>query len=171
MNIGEALKNKYSKELVQSIVDWVGASQKRFDELFSFFINGQSRIAQTASGPVSYCVQAHPAFIHSHFPALIQCLQNPHLHDAVKRNSVRLLQFVDIPEQYQGQIMDACFRYLENPREAVAIKASSLTVLATLAKQYPEIVPEVKLLIEQQLPGQSAAFIARAIAFLQQVAT
>ena len=48
--------------------------------------------------------------------------------------------------------MSICFRHVESPTEAVAIKAFSLTVLSNLAKQYPEILPEIKLLIEEQLP-------------------
>jgi hypothetical protein len=48
------------------------------------------------------------------------------------------------------------------PAEAVAVKAFSLTVLGKLAKIYPDIMPELKLLIEDQLPNQTAAFKVRA---------
>ncbi|MEI9956637.1 MAG: hypothetical protein WDM90_10135 [Ferruginibacter sp.] len=89
------------------------------------------------------------------------------MHDAVKRNSVRLLQDIPIPKKYQGEIMDICFKYLASPTEAVAVKAFSLTVLHQLSKQYPEIIPEIKLLIEEQLPHQTAAFKSRAKSFLK----
>jgi hypothetical protein len=58
--------------------------------------------------------------------------------------------------------MQICFSYVESPTEAVAIKAFSLTVLHNLSKQYPQILPEIKLLIEAQLPYQTAAFKSRA---------
>ena len=38
----------------------------------------------------------------------------------------------------------------------------SLTVLANLSKKYPEIIPEIKVLIEEQLPHQSTGFKSRA---------
>ena len=63
--------------------------------------------------------------------------------------------------------MDICFQYLQSPKEAVAIKAFSLTVLGKLANKYPEIIPEIKLLIEEQLPQQTAAFKSRAKAFMK----
>ena len=63
--------------------------------------------------------------------------------------------------------MEICFKYLESSDEAVAIKAFSLTVLGKLAKKYPEIIPEIKLMIEEQLPHQSAAFKSRAKAFMK----
>lgn len=80
----------------------------------------------------------------------------------MKRNTVRLLQEVDIPEEYEGAIMDICFTYLESPLEAVAIKSFSLKVLGKLAKKYPEIIPEIRLHIDNQLPHQTVAFKSRA---------
>ena len=99
---------------------------------------------------------------------LIKNLQQPNLHDAVKCNTVRLLQEIDIPQKYHGAIMDICFRYVESVNEAVAVKAFSLTILGKLSKQYPKIIPEIKLLIEDQLPHQTAAFKSRAKILLKQ---
>lgn len=167
MNLQDTILKKYTKENVSAIVRWVGDSQQRFDELFSLFLNGEYRVTQRASWPLSYCVENNPAFINDRYPQLLSHLKKDGLHDSVKRNSIRLLQFVEIPEAYQGEVMNICFQYLENPAEAVAIKAFSLTVLGNLAKQYPEIIPEVKILIEDQLPRLSAAFKVRANAFLK----
>ncbi len=166
-NLREQILKEHSKAQCTTIVNWVGASQQRFDELFNLFLNDEYRVVQRAAWPVSYCVMAHPEFIKKHWPALIKNLQKPNLHNAVKRNSIRLLQDIKIPKKYQGQIMDICFKYVESPTEAVAVKAFSLTVLGNLAKQYPEIIPEIKLLIEEQLPHQTAAFKSRAKVFLK----
>jgi hypothetical protein len=113
-------------------------------------------------------VEAHPTLIKKHFGRLVKTLRQPGLHHAVKRNSIRFLQHVDIPVKYQGAIMDICFSYIQSPTEAVATKAFSLTVLGELARQYPEIVPEIKLLIADQLPHQTPAFNSRAKVFLKQ---
>ncbi len=65
--------------------------------------------------------------------------------------------------------MDICFKYLEFPDEALAVKVFSMTVLGNLAKKYPEIKPELKLLIEDQLPHQTAGFKSRAKKILKQL--
>lgn len=113
-------------------------------------------------------MQAHPEFMQDHFRELLKNLEKPILHNAIKRNTVRLLQDISIPEKYQGEVMNLCFTYVENPAEAVAIKAFSLTVLGNLSKQYPEIIPEIKLLIADQLAQQTAAFKSRARVLLKQ---
>ncbi len=170
MNLREEILKEHSKSQRDKIVSWVGDSKQRFNELFSLFLNDEYRVTQRAAWPVSYCVEAHPEFIKDNFWKLLKNLEKPNLHDSIKRNSIRLLQHVSIPKKHQGQVMNVCFEYLESPTEAVAIKAFSLTVLGSLAKQYPEIIPEVKLLIEDQLPHQTAAFKSRAKVFLKSVA-
>lgn len=162
MNVREELLKEHSKAQCNKIVKWVGDDQKRFDELFHLFLNDIYRVNQRAAWPVSYCIINHPKFIAKNWSKLVKNLAKPNLHDAIKRNSVRLLQHMDIPQKYQGEIMDICFRFVESPTEAVAIKAFSLTILGNLAKQYPDIIPELKVLIESQVDNQTVAFKTRA---------
>jgi hypothetical protein len=72
------------------------------------------------------------------------------------------MQDLEIPEKFHGEIMDICFRFLESPTEALAVKVFSMSVLGNLAALYPDIKPELKLVIEEQLPHQTAGFKSRA---------
>jgi hypothetical protein len=162
MNLREEILKEHSKAQCTKIVKWVGSSQPRFDELFCFFLNDEYRVVQRAAWPVSYCVDAHPVLINKHWKMLMDHLKKPDLHDAVKRNSMRFMQEIDLPEKHHGAIMDLCFTYLESPKESLAVKVFSMSVLANLAKYYPEIKAELKLIIEDQLPHQSAGFKSRA---------
>jgi hypothetical protein len=161
-NLREEILQEHSKAHCNKIIAWVGDDQKRFDELFNLFLKDEYRVTQRASWPLSYCISAHPQLIKKRFGGLIKNLRRPGIPDAVKRNTMRILQEIDIPRKYQGDVMNSCFQYVESPTEAVAIKAFSLTVLGNLAKLYPAILPEIKLLIETQLPNQTAAFKSRA---------
>ena len=162
MKLREEILKEQSKAQCTKIVTWVGKDPQRFDELFALFLQDEYRVTQRASWPVSNCVIANPVFIKKHWNKLIANLKKPDLHDAIKRNSIRLLQHVGIPEKYQGEIMNICFKYLESPTEALAVKAFSMTVLGNLAKVYPEIKTELRLLIEYQFTGQTAGFKSRA---------
>ena len=162
MNLREEILKEHSKAQCNKIVEWVGDSEKRFHELFHLFLTDIYRVTQRAAWPVSYCVIAHPEFIRNNFEKLIKNLHKPGLHDSIKRNSIRLLQNLDIPEKYCGEIMDICFSYLASPKETIAVKVFSMTVLGNLSKKYPEIIPEIKALLEEQLPHQSAGFRSRA---------
>jgi len=162
MHLREEILKEHSKTQCTKIVKWVGNDQKRFNELFDLFLNDEYRVVQRAAWPLGYCVIAHPVFISKHWKKLINNLKKPGLHDSVKRNSIRLMQDISIPEKYDGEIMDLCFKYLESPTEPLAVKVFSMSVLDKLAKKYPEIMPELRLLIEDQLPHQTAGFKSRA---------
>lgn len=158
MNLREEILEEHSKLRCQKITEWVGKSQPRFDELFAIFMEEESILTQRASWPLSNCVELHPSLIENKFDQLIKKLHTTPLHDAIKRNSMRLLQFTTIPEKFEGEIMDICFKFLESPKETLSVKVFSLYILAKLAKKYPDISSEIKLLIDEQLPHQSAGF-------------
>jgi hypothetical protein len=162
MNIKTALLKEHSKKQCELIVKWVGNDQKKFDELFDLFLNDEYRVVQRAGWPISYCVEKHPNLIQKNFSKLLRNLNKKGLHDAVKRNSIRLLQYVNIPQKFHGQVMDICFQYISSPSEAVAVKAFSITVLENLARQYPEILNELKLVIEERWDYETVAFKTRA---------
>lgn len=169
MNLREEILKEHSKAQCIRIVAYIGNSQERFDELAALFLNDEYRVTQRAAWPLSYCVASHPALIKKHLKKIILNLRKPGIHNAVKRNTVRLLQNIDIPKHIRGYVMTICFEYLANPEEAVAVKAFSLSVLSHLAKEHPEIIPEIKLLIEEQLPHQTAAFASRAKKVLEEI--
>jgi hypothetical protein len=162
MQLRETILAEHSKTNCNRIAKWVGSNQQRFDELFDLFLNDEYRVVQRAAWPLSYAVIAHPQLVQKHFGKLLKNLKKPGLHDAVKRNTVRLLQDITIPKKYQGEVMNICFDYIISPAEKPAIKAFSLTVLQNLAKQYPEIKPELKTIIEDRWDIESTAFKSRA---------
>jgi len=168
MDIRKQILKEHTKENCLKIVDWVGNNSSRFNKLFSLFLNDEYRVTQRAAWPMSYCVIAHPGLMKNNFGKLINNLQKPEIHNSIKRNTVRLLQSVNFPEKYEGIIMDICFKYVASPDEAVAVKAFSLTILGKLAKKYPEIIPEIKLQIEDQIDHQTPAFKSRANALLKE---
>jgi len=167
MNLKETILKEHSKEQCNKIVQWVGNNEERFNELFHLFLNSEYRITQRAAWPLSNSAIAHPEFMKGNFGKLLSNLKKANLHNSIKRNTVRLLDAIEIPVKYEGRIMEICFTYLESPGEAVAVKAFSIGILGKLAKKYPEIIPEIKLMIEEQLPHQSAAFKSRSKAFMK----
>ena len=166
MELRETILAEHSKVQTNAIVKWVGNSQERFEALFHLFLKDEYRVVQRAAWPLSYCVIKHPQLIQKHFKDLIANLHTPNLSSAVKRNTLRLLQHVSIPERFHGEIMNLCFDYIASPAEAVAVKAFALTILQKIAQFYPEIKDEVKIIIEDRWEVESPAFKSRAKKFL-----
>ncbi|HEY0434308.1 MAG TPA: hypothetical protein VGC95_10575 [Chitinophagaceae bacterium] len=165
MNLRETLLNRYERSTPQRVARWVGGIQSRFDELFVIFIDAGYRLNQRAAAALAICIAKHPKVIKKHLPALVSLhRQSPNV--SLKRNSLRLLQAVEIPENLQGDLMDVCFDYIAAKGEPVAVKAFALTILVRMSAYHPDIRRELRLLVERQLPHETAAFRARARKFL-----
>jgi hypothetical protein len=162
MDLRKEILKEHSKKQRMKVVDYVGDNRNRFKALIQVFLEGPYRVTQRASWPISYCVENSPGLITPHLSTLLTFLKRPGLHNAVKRNVIRLFQFVDIPKRMHGRVAEVCFQYLQDKKEPVAIRVFSMSVLAEIALHNPDLKRELRLLIEDHLPYASAAFLSRA---------
>ena len=169
MNLREEILKEHSKRQTDKIIRYIGDDQKKFNALVELFLKGENRITQRAGWPMSNIVIANPKLVKKHLKNLLLNLEKPKLHNAVIRNIFRLLQFVEIPKSLHGLATETCFRFFNDRKQRVAIQCFSMTVLANLAKIYPELKNELKLSIEAQLPFATAGFKARAKKVLREI--
>jgi hypothetical protein len=168
MNLRDSILAEHSKANCNRIVKWIGSDQLRFDALFALFLHDEPVVMQRAAWPMSNSVIAHPQLVHKHFAKLLSNLTKPHLHTAIKRNTLRLLEDVDIPKRYHGKLMNTCFNYILTPDEKPAVKASALSILQKLSFLYPGIKAELTTIIRDRWEFESAAFRSRAKKILHQ---
>ena len=161
MNLREEILKEHSKAHALKIAAYACESKKNFKELMNCFLDNEYRLAQRAAWSVSWAARKKPGMVSPHIKDLVAVLQKKNVHDAVIRNSVRVLQELDIPEKYHGAVMAACFKFLESPATPVAIKVFSLTTLFNLSKTYSEIQSELKLIIEENWENETVAFRSR----------
>lgn len=168
MELRDTLLKENSRANVDRILKWIGNDAMRFDQLMSLFLHDEYRIVQRAAHVIGTIADTQPALLQQHLAAMVDRMQEPGLPVAVKRNVVRVLQFLEIPETLHGPVMNTCFELLADPKESVAVRAFSMTVLANLARHYPEIKQELKVLIEDGLEQDvSPGFKNRALKTLQ----
>ena len=162
MQLRDLLHREISRANCERIIRWVGNNETRFRELVQFVFNKDRNIAQFASWPLSDIVIKKPGFVRPYLSSFIKKLDEPGLHPAITRHITRLLQFIEIPKRFQGIVMDQCFRFLTSTTEKPAVKANALTILGTLAQQYPEFSSELKAVIHDRYTLETPAFKARA---------
>lgn len=161
MDLREAILKEHSKQQIIRIANHIGNNKTTFAKLMVLFFTNEYLIAQRAAWVMSYCVTNYPALILPHLEALIDNLYQSNLHNAAKRNTFRILQYIPIPEQLMGKLATNCFNVLSDKKEAVAIKVFAMSTLMQIVKSHPELKNELKLIIEEQMPHASAAFKSR----------
>ena len=162
MNIRQALQAEHSKPQTMKIVTYIGADKNRFAELMKIFFAGEYRLTQRAAWSLNYCAEQQPDLIQPYLPKLLDCLSRDDVHTAVKRNIVRLLQFVEIPKKLHAKTYSLCLDLVDDPDEPVAVRVFAMTVAARIAKSEPALMNELNLIIRQHLLHTTAAFQKRA---------
>ncbi len=163
MDLRDEILKEHSKAQTTKIVAWVGSDKKRFNELLQLFLNDEYRVVQRSAWMISLLAEKHPKLIEPHLTAIVNKMNAPGVHVAVKRNVARILQFISIPEELHGLVMNTCFELLGDPKETIGVRVFSMTILANLAKIYPDIKQELKAIVNDVLEHEaSAGFKARA---------
>jgi hypothetical protein len=160
MNLQTEILKEHSKRQVVKIAGWIGSDRKRFKQLIELFLNGEPIVSQRSAWTVGYCGEKYPTLITPWLPVMLKKMQEENVHCAVKRNVTRMLQYIEIPRKYLGEVVTVCFNELADPGSPIAVRAYSMYVLAKVAKDEPGIINELRLTIEQMLPHATAGLRA-----------
>lgn len=170
MPLRDMILEEHSRSNSLRIAGWIGNDSVRFGQLMQLFLHDDYRVVQRAAWVINLVAEKHPALITPHLPAMIRRLEATGIPVAVKRNVLRLLQFLPVPEQEQGTVMNICFELLADVQETVAVRCFAMTILANMSADYPEIRNEISLIIEDQLENSpTAGFRARAKKVLKKI--
>jgi hypothetical protein len=169
MNIKDQLLNIQSKEDVETIAKNVCKNMSNFKILMSFYTGKESKLAQKAAWCLSHVAKNNPSIFKPFMKDIVEQLSRKDVHAAIIRASVSVLQDIEIPENFHGNVLNACFNFIEKPSTPPAIKAFSLTTLFNLSKIYPDIQNELKLIIEERWDTETPAFKSRGKKILKQL--
>jgi hypothetical protein len=160
MDIRATLLERHSKYQTSLVVDHIGANRQRFADLMSIIFAGEALLQQRAAWAVSYCVERHPQLVKPYLRRLVTMLKED-VQAAAKRNIARLLQFVEVPRSLQGLVYENCLTLAVSLAEPAAVRCFALTSAARIAGRQPELLHEMKLTLERQLPELGPALRVR----------
>lgn len=152
----ELLSKKASRANSYQVAAMVGNDYQKYQDLIELVVNYECPISEKAAWAMNHCFEEGTGYFQDFFEELTPIIGDPKYSDSVKRNIVRVFQFVEIPEEYQSSIIDSCFELVGNKKTAIAVKAFALGVLENMVKLYPELKNELISAIELILPTASS---------------
>ena len=161
MNLEDQILAEHSKANINYVVSYINNDEKKFHQLMELFFNGSYRVVQRSAWVMATCVHENPDLINPYLNQLIEGLPSDDQHRAVKRNTLHVLENINIPEVYHGPIISMCFDFLTDSKEAVAVKAYAMSIIYKLTKQEPDLQKELRIIIEDQIHFSSPAFKSR----------
>lgn len=145
----------HNKTLRDEIVSYVGNSKTRMKELMSYFFHEEWRYNQRSAWALGEIGSQKPKLIYPYLEKMLANLDNAS-HNAVVRNTVKVISELDIPEELEGEIFDRCMNYLEDTKTAVAIRCYSVNILEVIAAKYPELQEDLVAVVRDHLENGTA---------------
>lgn len=161
MDIKEELLKEHSKAQTKKISEYIGDHSDRFAELVLLFLHDEWLVTQRAAWVMSHCAENYPSLIQPHLMDMVEHLKSKKLHDAVIRNSVKIFSQIELPENVQGHLLQICFDYLLSTKIPVAIQVHSMQIIYNISQDEPDLLNELKMVIEERLPYGTAGFKSR----------
>lgn len=170
MDFRTQLLKEHSKQNSMLIVKHINGDQARFDEFMHCFFTDEYRVNQRAAMVLSACFDLHPNLVEKHVDQLVKNLNKTDLHVALKRNTIRILQEIKVPDHLESGLFDNCLKFIQDPKEAIAVKAFSMKVCLNICQNYPELKHEVVPAIEDAMSySESKGIHARGRAMLKEL--
>lgn len=161
MDIREEALKEHSKAQTMKIAAWIGNDEKRFRQFLKHFLYDEYRVVQRISWVLSVVAEAHPVLVEKNISTIIKRLDDKDIHVAVKRNVVRVLQFLKIPKKYYAKVFNHCINYISDPNETVAVRCFAMTVAANISQKYPDLKGELSETIRVSLKNTTPGLKAR----------
>ena len=143
MDIAATLARGQSKARAMRVARYIGRDPDLFGELMQLLLHGDERTAQRAAWPFGILCQRRPAMAAPWLSELLDLLERP-AHEAVYRNVMRSLQFLEWPEKLHGRITDLSFRWIGDVDRSIAPRAFAITVALRMVERYPDLAGELR---------------------------
>lgn len=76
-----------------------------------------------------------------------------------KRHFLKLISLNDLTKNQQGLVFDFCIQTLKSAKEPIAVRVHAMQILHNIALKESELIPEILLILENEMEFHSTAGI------------
>jgi len=145
---------------MEYVAHCIGDDDAEFGLLMDIVLHGREPVTQRAAWAMDVCIETYPRLLSPYVETLIEAL--PRFgNNGVRRQVVKALAVREIPEEFKGRVADLCFCWMQSSETPVAIKVHCMQILANIAAHHPDLAGELRIVINEQIPRNSAGFASR----------
>ena len=154
-NLSDLIMAEHSRQQADFIADIVLSKPSYLDELLNIVFRNQEPISRRASWPLRIISERDKNILEPYISTIIKRL--PEIDNvAIQRAFLAILVNVNIPEENYVELLQFTFDILINPGSQVASLIYSTDIFYKISLNEPDLLNELKLILEQLLPFGSA---------------
>ncbi|MBS1637987.1 MAG: hypothetical protein JST26_18890 [Bacteroidetes bacterium] len=160
MELQEILSTKISEADVRIIARKALKDKGLLDTVFNLVFHPDEKINNRASWILGHICDLDLSVMKNRDRKILGLLKSEEgLKGGRTRNILRIYNTRTVPESCSSDVLDTCYRFLKDPSYAIAIRAFSITVIYNISKPYPELLEELKLVLNDLLKHDEAPAI------------
>jgi len=97
---------------------------------------------------LEHCVMKNDPRIRKHVSSLIQSLNGK--RDGHQREILKILMKMELKDDQEGFLFDECMNIWESIGKSPSVRISAFSIMAGIAKKYPELKHELEFLTQEQ---------------------
>jgi hypothetical protein len=161
----EYKNNRLDIKQIKKLASEIADSNDLFQNLLSVIYSKEDAEAITASWILTHAFEMYPDLMKDEIAQKLLERVKLVSSGTIKRNIIRLFQFVELDQNRAFQLLQVTFDCFKNVNEEIAIRAFALTCLEKHIQFFPEMLEEILFLIERERLMMSPALLARAKRF------
>lgn len=160
MNYEPLLMQQLSRRNMEYVAHCIGDDATEFERLMAVVLHGEEPVAQRAAWAMDVCIETYPWLLTPYVETLMEALPR-FVNNGVRRQVVKALSVREIPEKSEGALAGLCFEWLQSSAVPVGVKVHCMQILANIAARHPNLSGELRVVINEQIPRNSAGLASR----------
>ncbi|GAB5556301.1 MAG: hypothetical protein SchgKO_05140 [Schleiferiaceae bacterium] len=156
-SISQFLNNRTPKEEVEAMVHYVSENPEEIPHFIEALKTDDYTQNQQAGWVIGKLGELSPFELLPYIGDFIEILEMPRI-DGVHRNVWRGLQFVDIPEEFKGPMLEIGLQHFEDQQAKVAIRVFALKTITPLVEEHPELIDEIRAIVDYSWKNSTPGF-------------
>lgn len=168
MSLSDIIMAEHSRAQAEMIADIIVQKPELLDELLEIIFADEEPVSRRAAWPLRFIHEKDEQLLISNLPIIVK--QLPKVKSiAVQRNLLYILAYSDIPESCQGELLQYSSEVLLNTDSSVASLIYSLDIFYNIAITEPDLLNELKLIIDLLLPNATAGVRSKSMKILRKI--
>ena len=168
MSLSDIIMAEHSKAQAEMIADIIVQKPDLLEELLEIIFAEKEPLSRRAAWPLRFIHENDEQLLASKLPMIVK--QLPKVKSvAVQRNLLYILAYSDIPEPCQGELLQYSSQVLLDRGSPVASLIYSLDIFYNIAKSEPDLLNELKLIIELLLPNATPGVRSKSVKTLKKI--
>jgi hypothetical protein len=131
------------------LANYIIANKYELKNVTKTIFDDDTNISMRSAWILSHVSMKSPEIIVPLIPQFLNYIRKKDAHPGTVRCILSCIQRINIPGKYCSEIFDYCMDATKNAGMPNAVRAFSITILGNICKNYPELKPEVEMVLNE----------------------